>query len=221
MSDFTTAANSMLPDVRAHLRFPNPSTPSSEDAVLMRFLMAAMKVAEYHCGSIFPQTYAERYNGGDYLVFTRHIPILRVANVEEGWGWINYELDYAEVNAPPVTTGLFSYSIDNPETGQISRRTAASVQIPFRAGTDNIQIVYTAGESEVPADVNLGVLEAVAHWYQSSQLRSVAASPAFTQFDASSGMSYSREPDSQPIDFALPFRIIQMFRSHSRMPIIA
>jgi hypothetical protein len=67
----------------------------------------------------------------------------------------------------------------------------------------------------------MAVIQLVQHFWQQSMLRAMAQSNSFTAFDAAMGAGYSREPDSEPIDFGVPFRIVQLLRSHSRMPIIA
>ena len=86
-----------LQDVLTHLRYP--ANDSQDDAALMGFITAATDVLQHECDQVVPQEYDEYYDGGDYAVTTRHVPILSVANVEEGWGWTNYNLTYVEVNA--------------------------------------------------------------------------------------------------------------------------
>jgi hypothetical protein len=152
--------------------------------------------------------------------------------VIENAGILNYNLDYVEIGTGPLVSqsgssdaqpasSIWAYSIDNADVGQISRRTIGNALVNFASGESNIEVIYTAGESQLPAAVKLGILEGVAHQYQNSQLRSVVTSGVNMAFDATSGEAYSREPDSQPLDYALPFRIIQLFRTHGRMPIFA
>jgi delta 1-pyrroline-5-carboxylate dehydrogenase len=74
---------------------------------------------------------------------------------------------------------MFAYSIDSPESGGISRRSAGNVVIPFVAGLKNIKINYTAGLAAVPWSVRLAALEIIAHWWQNSQMRAMANSTAY------------------------------------------
>ena len=212
-----------LSDVRRHLRFPNPDQPNSEDESLQWFINAADEVIEFECDDILPKLLSEHYDGGDYIIHTRHVPILEVLNVEEGWGWINYELDFVDVNSPAPTTSMFAYSIENTEEGQISRRSAGNVQIPFIPGTGNIFIQYKAGEATVPGNVFLAELELIAHWYQNSQLRAVAMAGTNVGYDTVAGQIYSRDTESgvQNINIGVPYRILEMLKAHRHRPIIA
>jgi hypothetical protein len=146
-----------------------------------------------------------------------------VQNVEEGWGWLNYELDYVEVNSPAPAFSMFAYSIDNYENGELSRRSAGNVQIPFRPGQDNIRVEYTSGMQSVPAAVFLAELELIAHWWQNSQLRAVAMGGANVAYDAVEGALYSRDTESgsQNINIGVPYRILEMIKGNRHMPYIA
>jgi hypothetical protein len=209
-----------LIEAKTALLYPNPTQPSNDDTALGWFIDAAADVARYHCGDIDVALYSERYSGGNLSIFLRHLPVVSVESVEEGWGYINYELDYVEVNSPGPFS-MFAYSLDNPETGQVTRRSAGNVNIPFMRGENNIYVQYRAGEQNTPPGVKMAVIQLVQHFWQQSMLRAMAQSNSFTAFDAAMGAGYSREPDSEPIDFGVPFRIVQLLRSHSRMPIIA
>lgn len=211
-----------LADVRAHLRFPNPAMPSDSDTALQGFIDAADEVIKFECGDILPQMYSEHYDGANYRIVLRHAPILEVMNVEEGWGWINYELDFAEVNSPAAATSMFAYSIDSYESAVISRRSAGNVQIPFRAGTDNIFIQYKAGEHDVPGNVRLAELELIAHWWQNSQQRGISLSGGSLAYDAVQGAIFSRDTETglQSINLGVPYRILELIKSHRKNVII-
>lgn len=157
-----------LQDVLTHLRYPASST--SDDAALMGFITAATDVIRTECGQVVPTEFDEYYDGGDYAINTRNTPILSVINVEEGWGWTNYELQYIQVNSTEATN-MFAYSIDDLSIGLISRRSGGNVNIPFMAGSANIRVTYIAGRSNVPGALRLAALELIAHWWQGSQQR--------------------------------------------------
>lgn len=210
-----------LAQVHTHLQIPTLNT--TYDTEIQWLINAADEVIRYECDDILPKIYDQSYDGGDFSIHLRNIPILRVLNVEEGWGWINYELDFQEVNAPGSIQGIFGYSIDSYANGEISRRSAGNVNIPFVGGTKNIRVVYEAGEATVPGNVFLAELELIAHWFQNSQIRASAQAGTNVMYDATSGQSYTRDTESgdQNINLGVPFRILEMIKSHRHMPFIA
>lgn len=212
-----------LQQVRTHLRFPTPTEPSQEDLALQTFIDAANEVIRHECGDEIPRAYSERHSGGDYKIFLYHTPVLSVENIEEGWGWITYELDYQDANTPAGDTTMFGYSLDNAETGEISRRSVASVSIPFIPGNRNIFVQYTSGVQPIPGNITLASLELVAHWYQNSQLRAVALAGTNMSYDAVEGAVYTRDTESgdQNINIGVPYRILELLKPHRRNPIIA
>jgi len=212
-----------LTQVRTHLRYPNPTASTSDDGELQIFINAADQVIRFECDDSLPTAYSERHDGGDYSIFLRHKPVLSVQNVEEGWGWINYELDFQDANTPPAATSLFGYSIDNHEVGEIARRSVASVPIPFRPGENNIYIQYTAGRSPIPGNIVLAELELIAHWWQNSQLRGVIANSQAMSYDATSGTTFSRDTENgvQNINIGVPYRILELIKGNRHMPIFA
>ena len=212
-----------LANVKAWLRYPNPIQASSDDTALQWVINAADEVIEFETEIIVPKLYDEHYDGGDYTIHLRNLPLLSVENVEEGWGWINYELDYVEVNSPGAVFSMFAYSIDNYENGVISRRTAGNVNIPFHAGEANIRVQYTAGHANVPGVIFLAELELIAHWWQNSQLRAVALAGTNVSYDAVAGAIYTRDTEAgdQNINIGVPYRILEMVKSYRHRPIIA
>lgn len=212
-----------LQQVKTHLRYPNPSSPSDDDAAFQIFMNAADEVIEFECDDILPKLFDESYDGGNCTLFLRHRPVYEVLNVEEGWGWVNYELDFVEVNSVPQISSMFAYSIDNPEVSQISRRSAGNILIPFRPGQGNIQVQYRAGEKDIPGAITLAVLELIAHWWQNSQLRSMTQASVNIGYDAVAGELYSRDTESgtQTLNIGVPYRILELIKSQRHMPIIA
>lgn len=212
MADLVT-----LIDVKTHLRIP--PTQSGEDAALMGFIFAAEDVIRAECGDIVPRHYDESYDGGNSTIYLRHRPVLSVENVEEGWGYFNYELDYQQVNTVPAAS-MFAYSIDSPEAGAVTRRSAGNVVIPFVPGIKNIRVIYTAGRQTVPGAIRLATLELVAHWFQSSQLRATATNSGEQAYDAVEGERYSRNYDIAGMNYGVPFRILELLKPFRRLPVI-
>ena len=205
-----------LQDVKAHLRY-NP-TDTTDDLALTGFIYAVNDVIEAECGVVVPTSYEELYDGGGHYIFLRHRPILTVENVEEGWGWINYELDYQQVNTQPAGN-MFAYSVDSPESGGISRRSAGNVMIPFVQGTKNIKVNYTAGLPYVPWSVRLAALEIIAHWWQNSQMRAMANSSSYSSFD-SMNEDFTRATGITSINTGLPYRVLELLKKTRKLPII-
>lgn len=212
-----------LQEVKEHLRYPNPSAPTPDDSGLQRFITAADECIEFECDEILPKLFNETHDGGKTKIFVRHRPILEVLNLEEGWGWINFELDFVPVNSPAQVNSMYAYSIDNAQTGEITRRSAGNVVIPFVPGDDNIAITYRAGEGRIPGTIVLAELELIAHWWQNSQLRGVSMSGANMGYDTVTGALYTRDTETgvQNLNVGVPYRILEMIKSHRRLPIIA
>jgi hypothetical protein len=208
---------------KRHLRYPNPDAASPDDVSIQWFIDAADQVIEYHCSSILPHAWDESYDGGTGSIFLRHTPLLSVQNIQEGWGYVNFDLDYVQANSPLETFSLYCYSIDSFVNAEVSRRSTGNVTIPFHPGKANIQIQYTSGESVIPGNVFLAELELVAHWWQNSQLRGVTLAGANMSYDSVEGALYSRDTESgvQNINLGVPYRILELINSHRAGPIFA
>ena len=213
-----------LADVKRHLRYPNPSAPHADDAALLDFIEAADPVIRYECDDILPEAYTEQHDGGDFRIYLFNRPLLSVQGIQESWGWISYDLDYQQAGVAPGSTSMFGYSIDNAEVSEVSRRTMASVLIPFVPGSNNITVQYTAGIQPIPGNIILATKELIAHWWRNSQQRSGssgAGAPNEAAFDSVEGAAYSRDPGTQNINIGVPFRIIQLIKGNRRMPFMA
>ncbi len=167
-----------LQDYRDWLRMPDAYT--SDDAILSNWLIpAAQDAISAECGDVVPKTHDEYYDGGDYSIWLRNLPVLSVQLVEEGWGFTNYDLTEVQVNSPSMPT-MFAFSIDLPKSGKISRRSGGNVNIPFIRGEENVHVIYTTGRDKCPGSIATVMLQLVAWWYQNFEQRQVGV-------DASSG----------------------------------
>lgn len=211
-----------LQQVKTYLRYPagEISGPSADDTALQWFIEAADQVIQAECDAILPKLYDEMYDGGEVMVFLRHYPVLSVENVEEGWGYLNYELDYVEVNSPSPTFSMFAYSIDSYEHGEISRRTAGNVTIPFRPGDKNIHVVYRVGLEDVPGNIILAELELIRYWWSNSQYRAVALAGANVQYDQALGGSYTRDTATglENAFLGIPVGMLEMIKGVHHRP---
>jgi hypothetical protein len=213
-----------LADVKAHLRYPNPSAPHPDDSALVEAIEAADEVIRFECDDILPAAYSEQHDGGTNRIYLFHRPLLSVQGVQESWGYVSYDLDYQQVGTGGMS--MYAYSIDSAEVSEISRRSVADVPIPFVPGDSNISVQYTAGLVPAPANIKRAVKELVAHWWQNSQLRSGstgAGAPNAAAFDAVIGAQYSRDTESgnQNINIGVPERILELIKGNRHMPIIA
>ena len=217
MADVVTLA-----EVRAHLRMP--ATYTQDDSMLQSiFIPAANEVVKRECGDIVPQTYDEYYNGGDFAIWLRHKPVLEVQLVEEGWGWINYELSFVEVNS--VTTNetnldpLFAYSLDLPMQGKISRRFGGNVPAPFVPGENNIHIIYTAGRASIPGNIVLAALQIIAFWYRGFEQRTMGIDHSGIAV-LNTDFPHSGNDVFTPQNQGVPEWLLELLKPHRRPPII-
>lgn len=207
-----------LAQAKTHLRIP-PTDTADDDAIQNVFIPAITDVIRAECGDVIPTQYDENYDGGDFSISVRHIPVLSVELVQEGWGWTNYTLDYVQVNATTATS-MFAYSLDNKSSGTLTRRTAGNVNIPFMTGSDNIRIIYTAGRSAVPGAITLAALELLAHWWQGSQQRAAQyQSEGYDAVDVAQPTS-GAAGGLIGINIGIPYRVLELLRPYRHMPYI-
>lgn len=207
-----------LDQAKAHLRYPITNT--QDDAAIQFHIDAADDAIRKECGEVLAHTYDETYDGGVSSIFLYHVPVISIEGVQESWGFANYELD----NVQPSSIGagsMFAYSIDNDDTGQITRRTSGNVVLPFTPGHSNIRVTYTAGRLPVPPIIQLAELELIAYWWQNSQLRASTSTSqygfgAVDQSDVRSGP----EAGIQSVNIGIPWRIIEMIKAYRSAPII-
>jgi hypothetical protein len=208
-----------LTEAKTHLRYPNPSVASSDDAGIQGFIYAATEVIEDEVGKVVQRQVAEYHDGGQVAIYLRQKPVLEVVSVVENWGYFNWELaDQPSTTVP--ATNLFAYSLDNPAQGRVTRRSVGNIAIPFMSMggmfPNNIQVTYIAGRNTVPWAVRLATLELIAHWWQHSQQRQYSAGGSLNsnfddEVEDSSGSAY----------FAgVPYAILEMVKPHRRAPII-
>ena len=211
MADIVTLA-----DVRAHLRYPTSDT--LDDVAIQGFISAADEVIIREVGHVLPKMYSETFDGGDTTIYVENVPILSVQDVTESWGYLNYTLAQVQVGTVPAPN-MFAYSVDVPLTGEITRRSAGNVAVPFMPGDSNISITYTAGRKSIPGNVRLAALELIAHWWQNSQQRGAGGSMSEYSYD-STNTDFTRTTGMSAINQGVPYRILELLKPHRRQPII-
>lgn len=200
-----------------------PPTYTADDNMLQNiFIPAAQEALEFETDYTVPTQFEEYHDGGDFSIWTWHKPILEVALVEEGWGYINFTLNYVQVNTVNLSNGnpIYAYSIDDPESGEITRRYGASVPAPFMAGEGNIHIVYTAGRKETPAVLYLAAMELISHWYINAMQRSGTGGNAAGYDAVNVDFPHSGADITTTINQGVPYRILEMIKKYRRDPVI-
>lgn len=211
-----------LATVKQYLRIPNPTQTSSDDATIQILMNAAQAAIEHEVGHITEKKIrGERHDGGGAELWLREFPVLYVENVEEGWGYYNWELDDQEVNTQPALS-IWAYSVDRPEEGLVTRRGPGNVLYPFVSGRNNIRVDYVVGRLAVPDNALLAFCELVSIWYRQSQMRMGG-----TAARAEEGMAYNaldqeftRSTGETSINYGVPEAIIEMLKPNRRRPII-
>lgn len=208
-----------LTDLKGHLRYPNPSNPSSDDDALEGFIYAATEVIENEVGKVVQRTVTEYHDGGAIAIYLRQRPVISVTEIVENWGYFNWDLAEQPSTTIPATN-LFAYSLDNPSQGRVTRRSVGNVAIPFMSmGSmfpNNILVTYVAGRLVVPYAIRLATLELCAHWWQHSQQRQYNAGGTLA------GNYQDMIPDGSGTAFnaGVPYRILELLKSHRRTPVI-
>ena len=211
-----------LATVKQYMRIPSIPTPGPDDPTIQMLMDAAQKVIERELGHIVAKTVtAERHDGGKPEIWLRQIPVLYVSNVQEGWGYYDWDLDDQEVNQVPASS-IWAYSLDMPTEGLITRRGPGNVLLPFAGGRNNIRVDYVAGRTEVPANAVLAFCELVSIWYRQSQLRmggNAAGAPGGLAYNALN-QDFDAHADESSINLGVPESIIEMLKPDRRRPII-
>jgi hypothetical protein len=207
-----------LKELKAHLRYPQPAQPNTDDDQLEGFIYAATEVVENQVGKVVQRRVTEYHDGGQQAIYLRQKPVVSVVNITENWGYFNWIL----VEQPSTTvpaTNLFAYSLDNPSQGRVTRRTVGNVSIPFMAmGSmfpNNILAEYIAGRVVIPWAIKLATLELCAHWWQNSQQRDYATGGLNSTYD-----NIVQDTGSTGYNAGVPYRILEILKAHRRTPII-
>lgn len=155
-----------LADAKAHLNIPS-SAGTTYDTELQGFIDAAQPVVEQLAGPVVPRVITgETHNGGRDRIVTYNSPIISVQSLTEYVGASAFTLTAQPLGS---TTSNYGYEIVDSNGGVIVRRSAAGMPVPFQGDFNSVVISYTAGYSTLPANVRLGALELIRHWWQRSQ----------------------------------------------------
>lgn len=207
-----------LATMKQYLRIPNPDSANGDDATITILMNAAQVAIEREVGHIVKKTIrAERHDGGKCEIWLRELPVLDIQNIEEGWGYYNWELDDQQVNTIPALS-MWAYSLDDADEGIVTRRSAGNVAVPFVWGKKNIRVDYQVGRTTIPDNAVLAFLELTATWYRSSQLR---AGNGAMGFSANGGLNAdsTRSTGISSINMGIPDDILELLKPDRRRPI--
>lgn len=154
-----------LQEVKDHLNISD----TSQDGELFGFITAAAAYVQNITGPILPASYTEVHDGRGPSIVLYNPPILSVTSVIEYVGPVAYTLTQAELGTGD-DTGQFSFSLDNPNAGIITRRYTGGIVGNFAPGVSNVQVAYVAGRAALPPDVRMAILQDIAGLFQTSQL---------------------------------------------------
>lgn len=195
--------------VHAHLNIPD--TDTSHDAELQGFIDAAGDLARDVVGPIVSEDHTEWHDGGTDSITLDWLPVLSVQSVTEYVAASTFELTEQPLG---TSRGSYEYTVDLPR-GQITRR-AVGDAVRFPAGVKNVVVVYTSGvaDAAVPATVRLGALELIRHLYQLTQ------QGGQNKFGGAGALD-TGESAAVPTGFALPARVLELWKPYQRPPGIA
>ena len=164
-----------LPEVKEHLGIQE--NDHTHDTLLIRFIKAVQPLIENLTGPLFIKVHDEWHEGGHSTISLRHrpsygygtTPYLTLMSCSEYRGPIEYALSVV----PTPTQGSVYSTMVHAELGMIVRRTSGGGTYPFWRDpshpAQSVHVVYAAGQEQVPENVNLAAIEAIAWWYRTTQ----------------------------------------------------
>jgi hypothetical protein len=197
-----------LASVKAHLNIPAANTAS--DAELQGFILAAGDLARDRVGPILPEQHTEWHNGGTETIVVDWLPVYSITSVTEYVSASTWNLTYQPLGS---STDAYGYTYDL-DTGQITRR-ATGGAVRFPDGIKNVRVVYSAGRSGIAAGaLRLGALELIRHLWSMTQQGGGRMRIGGGMLDADGG-------NTVPQGFALPSRVLELWKPEARGPGIA
>lgn len=196
-----------LASVKAHLNIPQGDT--RQDDELTGFILAAADLSRDAVGPILPEQHTEWHDGGHHSITLDWLPVGSVQSVTEyvaasTWNLTEQELGVAVLDG-------YGYTVDL-DRGSITRR-AVGMAVPFPVGIKNVKVLYTAGRGGVsPWSVRLGALELIRHLWDLTQ------QGGRRQFG---GAALDVGEARIPAGFALPNRVLELWKPAKRIPGIA
>ena len=135
------------------------STPK-EDLRINALIPTVSQLVKTYCGNSFVDFYSSNktetfnINWGTYIVQLTESPINTIVSVQE-------RQSYSDAYVT-LTTGAYEYALDK-NTDSVLRTTTGGYQ-NWPTGVDAVKVVYTAGYSATPADLELAVIDLITYY---------------------------------------------------------
>ena len=136
------------------------STPK-EDVRISALIPSVSQLVKTYCGNSFVDFYSSNKTETFNIDWATHVvqltesPVNALVSVQER---TSYSSSYTT-----LTTGAYEYSLDS-NTDSIMRTWSSGGYRNLPQGVDAVKIVYTAGYSAVPADLNLAVIDLITYY---------------------------------------------------------
>ena len=135
-------------------------TGPKEDLRISRIIPSVSELVKTYCGNSFVDFYSSNktetfnINWGTYIVQLTESPINTIVSVQE-------RQSYSDAYVT-LTTGAYEYALDK-NTDSVLRTTTGGYQ-NWPTGVDAVKVVYTAGYSATPADLELAVIDLITYY---------------------------------------------------------
>ena len=135
-------------------------TTPKEDLRINALIPSVSQLVKTYCGNSIIDFYSsnktETFNidWGTYIVQLTESPVNAIVSVQERNAYNNAYTT--------LTTGAYEYSLDTKTDSVL--RTTSSAYKNWPTGVDAVKVVYTAGYSATPADLELAVIDLITYY---------------------------------------------------------
>jgi hypothetical protein len=140
-----------------------PIPTGTSDAEIRSLIGAVVPIIEDIVGPVVPRTCDEWYDGGHQVIGLNHYPIISITSVSEVYAGSAQALTNQPLDGS--TFDGYGYTVDL-ETGIMRRRSGSSSYIWFARGRSNIHVVYVAGRTVIPPNLNRAARRLFRHLWQ-------------------------------------------------------
>ena len=160
-------------------------TTPKEDGRIGALIPSVSQLVKTYCGNSFVDYYSSAktetftVNWNTHIVQLTESPVNTITSVQER---TSYDSAYTT-----LTTGAYEYHLDTVTDSVF--RTLSSGYRNWATGVDAVKVVYTAGYSAVPADLNLAVIDLVTYYLKDEYKERRTIAGASIQNQASTSQS--------------------------------
>ena len=135
------------------------STPK-EDVRINALIPSVSELVKTYCGNSFVDFYSSNKTETFDIDWSTHIiqltesPVNTIVSVQERTAYNN--------TYTTLTTGAYEYSLDT-KTDSVLRTTSSGYKT-WAPGVGAVKVIYTAGYSDVPADLKLAVIDLLTYY---------------------------------------------------------